>query len=144
MENNLYSDFQFVEKFNHAEIYVWQEKKILLIVATSNYIPIEEFKTVFTQASEIISKYSITKVIFDKRKLSVFHQPSMEWYFTIWKEEIFLKYGVKTHRKILSDDNVFVQSVKLGRMKIERDYPDGKYKELDIQYADSIEEAVEK
>jgi hypothetical protein len=130
MENNLSIDFQLVEKFSHVEIYVWQEKK--------------EFKTVFTQASEVISKYHITKVIFDKRKLSVFHQPSMEWYFTTWKEEMFLKYGVKMHRKILPNDNVFLQSVKLGRMKIEKDYPNGKYKELDIQYADSVEEAVEK
>lgn len=144
MENNLSIDFQLVEKFSHVEIYVWQEKKVLLIVAISNYIPIEEFKTVFTQTSEVISKYHITKVIFDKRKLSVFHQPSMEWYFTTWKEEMFLKYGVKMHRKILPNDNVFLQSVKLGRMKIERDYPNGKYKELDIQYADSVEEAVEK
>ncbi len=144
MENKSTNDFELIERFSHAEIYVWQEKKVLLIVATSNYIPIEEFKKIFTQSSEIIAKYRITKVIFDKRKLTVFHQPSMEWYFTTWKEEIYLKYGVKAHRKILPEDKVFVQSVQLGRMKIERDFPNGKYKELDIQYADSVEEAVEK
>ncbi|MCU0391527.1 MAG: hypothetical protein MUE81_10445 [Thermoflexibacter sp.] len=144
MENSLSSDFQLIEKFNHTAVYVWKDKQVLLIVAISNYIPIEEFKKVFTQTIEIISKYHITKVIFDKRKLTVFHQPSMEWYFTTWKEEIFLRYGVKTHRKILPEDNVFVQSVKLGRMKIEKDFPNGKYKELDIQYADSVEEAVAK
>ncbi|GAB4119390.1 MAG: hypothetical protein OHK0057_09970 [Thermoflexibacter sp.] len=144
MENKSSNDFQLIERFSHAEVYVWQEKEVLLIVATANYIPIEEFKELFTQTGEIIKKYHITKVIFDKRKLTVFHQPSMEWYFVHWKEEMFLKYGVKTHRKILPNDHVFVQSVKLGRMKIERDYPEGKYKELDIQYADSVEQAIEK
>lgn len=143
MENNTLDEFKIAEKFKHVELLVWKEKKILLIRATATYIPMEEFKEVFTKASEIIGKERLTKTIFDKTKLTVFHQPSMEWYFVEWKEELFVKYGLKMHRKILPADNVFVQSVKLGRMKIEKNYPNGKYKELDIQYAKSVEEAVE-
>lgn len=143
MENNNLGEFKIAEKFKHAELSVWKEKKILLIMATASYIPIEEFKEVFTKATEVIGRERLSKVIFDKTQLTVFHQPSMEWYFTVWKEELLSKYGLKTHRKILPNDNVFVQSVKLGRMKIEKNFPNGKYKELDIQYANSIEEAVE-
>ncbi len=143
MENSNLDNFKIAEKFKHAELHVWKEKKILLIRATATYIPIEEFKEIFTKASEIIGKERLTKTIFDKTKLTVFHQPSMEWYFVVWKEELLVKYGVKMHRKILPTDNVFIQSVKLGRMKIEKTYPNGKYKELDIQYANSVEEAVE-
>ncbi len=143
MDNNNLDEFKIAEKFKHVELLVWKEKKVILIRAIATYIPMEEFKEVFIKAGEIIGKERLTKTIFDKTKLTVFHQPSMEWYFVVWKEELFVKYGLKMHRKILPADNVFVQSVKLGRMRIEKNYPDGRYKELDIQYANSVEEAVE-
>lgn len=143
MENNNLDEFKIAEKFDHTELLVWKEKKVILIRATAPYIPMEEFKEVFTKATEIIGRERLTKTIFDKTQLTVFHQPSMEWYFIVWKEELLTKYGVRMHRKILPDNNVFVQSVKLGRMKIEKNFPDGKYKEMDIQYAKSVMEAVE-
>lgn len=143
MEKDNLGEFKIVEKFSHAELLVWKEKKALLIRATATYIPMEEFKEVFEKATEVIGKDKLTKTIFDKTKLTVFHQPSMEWYFVVWKEELLTKHGVRIHRKILPDNNVFVQSVKLGRMKIEKNFPNGKYKEMDIQYATSIMEAVD-
>jgi hypothetical protein len=143
MEETTLTEFKIAEKLSHAELLFSEDKKILLIVATVAYIPIGDFKEIFFKATDLIEKYNLTKVVFDKRKLTVFHQPSMEWYFTTWKEELLTKFGLKTHRKILPDNDVFIQSVKLGRMKIEKDFPNGRYKEMDIQYAHSIDEAVE-
>ncbi len=134
-----------VEKsFKHANILrVTGNTGVMIVEATTTYIPIEEFKTIFNYISDSIAKEPVTKLIFDKRKLTVFHQPSMEWYFVEWKEKMF-DLGLKVHRKILPTDIVFKQSVKIGRDRIKQIFPNGKYNEMDIQYADSIEEAIEK
>ncbi len=112
-----------------------------MIEATNTYIPIDEFKKIFLKAEEVARERSIRKVIFDKRKLEVFHQPSMEWYFTTWKEAL-LDLGVATHRKLLPEDFTFRKSVKLGQMKIREKYPDLRINEMDIQYAETMDEAL--
>ena len=134
-----------IEKsFKHANILrVTGNTGVMIVEATTSYIPIEEFKAIFNYIGDSITKQPVTKLIFDKRKLTVFHQPSMEWYFVEWKEKMF-DLGLKVHRKILPTDIVFKQSVKIGRDRIKQIFPNGKYNEMDIQYADSIEEAIEK
>jgi hypothetical protein len=66
----------------------------------------------------------------------------MEWYFVEWKEKMF-DLGLKTHRKILPKDPVFRHSVKVGREKIKNNFPNGKFNEMDIQYAEDIDQAIE-
>ncbi len=111
--------------------------------ATASYIPLEKFKEIFNFIGELAENKKLTKLIFDKRKLSVFRQPSMEWYFAEWKEKMF-DAGLIIHRKILPQDDVFRQSVRIGREKINKAYPSKKYHLMDIQYADSIDEALAK
>lgn len=130
--------------FKHAVIKTLESNpEIAIVEATSTYIPIEHFKEIFLSISELVRERKITKLIFDKRKLTVFHQPSMEWYFVEWKEKMF-ELGLKTHRKILPQDEVFRQSVKIGREKIKNMHPNGKYTLMDIQYAETLEEAIAK
>ena len=81
-------------------------------------------------------------MVFDKRALKVFHQPSMVWYFVEWKEEMYSK-GLTKHRKILPRDPVFRECVKLGRENLSKENPSAKYHELDIQYKNSIQEAID-
>src|SRR5688572_29907663 len=132
------------KEFKHGSIYLLpQQPSVAVVEATTNYIPLEQFKEIFNFIGELTFKKKITKLIFDKRKLSVFHQPSMEWYFVEWKEKMF-DAGLKTHRKILPQDDVFRQSVRIGRDKINKTYPSKKFNEMDIQYAESIEEALSK
>jgi hypothetical protein len=132
------------KEFKHSNIYLLtQYPGVALVEATANYIPLEQFKEIFNFIGELASREKLTKLIFDKRKLSVFHQPSMEWYFVEWKEKMFDD-GLKTHRKILPKDDVFRQSVRIGRDKINKMYPSKKFNQMDIQYAESIEEALSK
>ncbi len=114
-----------------------------MVAATGSYITIEEFKEILNYIGSLVKASKISKLIFDKQKLNVFHQPSMEWYFVEWKETMF-GLGLKTHRKILPDNQVFIQSVKIGREKIARDYPNGKFNQMDIAYASSIDDAINK
>ena len=44
--------------------------------------------------------------------------------------------------KSLPTDEVFRQSVKIGRRKIDEAFPDGKFHQLEILYAESLEEAI--
>ncbi|QSE99338.1 hypothetical protein JR347_05450 [Fulvivirga lutea] len=115
----------------------------LVVAATGTYITIDEFKSIFNYIGELVKSHKITKLVFDKRKLNVFHQPSMEWYFVEWKEKMF-DLGLKTHRKILPEDQVFRQSVKIGRQQIAEKYPNGKFNEMDIQYFENLDDAIEK
>lgn len=135
---------QLVEKkrLKHAAVYIVQNSpQIAVVEALSTYIPIDQFKEIFNFIGELVAKEKITKLIFDKRNLTVFHQPSMEWYFVEWKEKMFDK-GLKTHRKILPKDEVFRQSVKIGREKINIIHPNGKFKLMDIGYSESIDQAI--
>lgn len=129
------------EEFKHCDLFLVEHKPILIIKATDTYIPIEEFKQVFSQASHLIQKHDVKKVIFDKRRMRVFHQPSMEWYYVQWKEEL-LAQGMSVHRKLLPDDEVFRKSVELGKAKIMEKYPQFRLSEMDIKYYDDLQEAI--
>lgn len=130
------------KEFKHAKIYlVPGREEVAVVEATAGYIPLEPFKEIFNYIGELAEKKKLTKLIFDKRKLSVFHQPSMEWYFVEWKEKVF-EAGLTTHRKILPPDDVFRQSVRIGREKISKAFPSKKFNQMDIRYAESVEEAL--
>ncbi len=131
-------------EFKHATVStVSDHPTIAVVTAKTEYIPFEEFKKIFESIGKVVKEKSVTKLIFDKRNLTVFHQPSMEWYFTEWKEQMF-DIGLKTHRKILPENEVFRQSVKIGREKISKNFPNGKFTQMDIGYAESLNAAIEK
>lgn len=146
MENQpTITKYNLVEKFStkHAKIYTVKELPHIGIIQTkSNYIPIKNFQEIFNIMGDIVKQDRITKLVFDKQSLTIFHQPSMEWYYTLWKEDMY-HLGLKTYRKILPNDQAFRQSVKIGRDKIEKQFPDLKYATLDMCYVDSIDEAID-
>lgn len=133
-----------LKTFKSASIYKVQHTEIptLVVEATKTYIPMSEFKEIFRYIGDLVELDQIQKLIFDKTNLAVFHQPSMEWYFVNWKEDMFNK-GLTIHRKILPNDRVFVKSVEIGRKSIEEKYPFGKYKLMDIAYCDTLEKAID-
>jgi len=130
--------------FKHASVStVDTDSTIAVVTAKTEYIPIEEFKKIFESIGKLVKANNVKKLIFDKRNLTVFHQPSMEWYFTEWKAQMF-ESGLKTHRKLLPENEVFRQSVKIGREKINKNFPNGKFHQMDIGYAETLQEAIEK
>lgn len=133
--------YRLVEAFDYADIYLVEHQPVLVIEATTTYIPIDEFKKIFTKSVDVVKVNGIQKIVFDKRALEVFHQPSMEWYFSTWKEEL-LDHGVRMHRKLLPNDFSFRQSVKIGRTRISEKYDNLRTHEMDIRYVESIAEAI--
>jgi len=135
--------YELVLEKNYGKVFLLPDNHILILELTKEYVPIEEFREIFTETIPLIEKYKITKFIFDKQNLRVFHQPSMEWYFITWKQEIY-KLGLSVHRKILPQDQpAFAMAVEAGRAKIMNDYKDTVIPLLDIQYKTSIKEAIE-
>jgi len=127
--------------FKTAKIYLEETSNVLIVESLRSYILIEEFKEIFYKVNELIAEFQVTKLLFDKRKLKVFHQPSMEWYFVEWKDTAY-DLGIRIIRKLLPDDSVFIQSVKIGITKIKSEYPDAKFNLMDIQYSNTLEEAL--
>ncbi len=141
MEDPKYSDLELIKKAKSTCIYVDNLSKSLIIKSIGTYIPIGEFMEIFNFAIQVCEEKSLVKTVFDKRSLKVFHQPSMEWYFTIWKEQLF-EMGIKKHIKILPDDFVFKSSVKIGREKINENFPNSSFHQTEIIYVNNIDEAL--
>lgn len=113
-------------------------KKAILCTATDTYIKEVDFKEVFNEMLSFVKDNEVTRFVFDKRNLKVFHQPSMEWYHINWKPEV-AKYGVTRHRKILPDNKAFKMSVDIGRKNIITKNPE--VEKYDIKYTETLEEA---
>jgi hypothetical protein len=135
------NNFELIFEERDAKVYASPEKGIVICELLSDYVPIDNFKSIFLRISDIIKQGGYTKFIFDKRALRAFHQPSMEWYFLHWKNEM-LEYGVSQHRKILPAEKWFEKMVMIAKEQILKNNPDNIIEKLDIRYCDSIEEAI--
>jgi hypothetical protein len=124
-----------------ARVFHLPARYTAICVLTATYVPIADFKLLFYTIAEDIKRYQITRFIFDKRALRTFHQPSMEWYFVHWKQEMY-KHNLTTYRKLLPQDKWFEQAVMIGKAKILSSYPDTIIPQLDIRYCQSIQQAL--
>lgn len=136
-------DFSLKCKSQFSSLYVSEHLKMAICIADAEYIPIEKFKETFLRISELIHQMEIKHLIFDKRKLRTFHQPSMEWYFAVWKPEIKKK-GLVNHYKILPDLEWFEKAVEAGKHEIFKKFSKEILNGISIVYVKSIEEVVEK
>lgn len=135
--------YEIVINKDYGKVFLLPDNQIMICELTKEYVPIEEFREIFSETVPLIEKYQIKKFIFDKQNLRVFHQPSMEWYFIVWKQEIYEK-GLKIHRKILpQNEPTFKLAVEAGRAKIMSEYKDTIIPLLDIQYKTNIKDAIE-
>ncbi|MEN9444837.1 MAG: hypothetical protein RIS47_1727 [Bacteroidota bacterium] len=135
--------YEIVISKDCGKVFLLPDEHIMICELTKEYVPIEEFKEIFSETVQFIDKFKIKKFIFDKQNLRVFHQPSMEWYFVQWKQEIYTK-GLTVHRKILPQDQpAFNLAVEAGRAKIMVDYKDTVIPKLDIQYKTTVKAAIE-
>lgn len=135
------SDFQDYYNARFSRIYYNEDLKTIICELKAEYVPIEHFKDTFYKISELVEAGNNHKFIFDKRSLRAFHQPSMEWYFVVWKKEMYEK-GLKIHRKILPPEPWFRKSVAIAKEQISREHHELIIDKLDIRYCETIEEAI--
>ncbi|MGZ3866136.1 MAG: hypothetical protein ACXVC6_03080 [Bacteroidia bacterium] len=137
--------FKFEEKFNNnfASLRVSPELNFAVCTAVQEYIPIEHFKRTFELISQEVEMNKIHFFLFDKRALRTFHQPSMEWYFSVWKPAMREK-GLKDHFKILPDMEWFVKAVEAGKHEIFQKFGKEVISGISVTYVNTLEEAIEK
>ncbi|PIY08282.1 MAG: hypothetical protein COZ18_13075 [Flexibacter sp. CG_4_10_14_3_um_filter_32_15] len=135
-------EVEILQQNEIANVYWIPKANAIICEAVHEYMPYDDFKILFTNISGYVAKYRPENFVFDKRALKAFHQPSMEWYFTEWKDEMSKIYGLKKHRKLLPSITWFALAVKAGRAELAKKYPDAEFHNLDIQYKDSIIEAI--
>ena len=133
-------NFQAYFDDRFATVYYNSDKGIIICSLKTDYVPIDSFKYTFNKIGELVKSGVNNKFIFDKRSLRAFHQPSMEWYFTVWKKEM-LTSGLSAHRKILPDLPWFKKAVEIARGQLEKNHTELLSK-LDIQYSTTVKEAV--
>ena len=119
------------------------EHKTIFCVIKNSYIRKDDFEKLFNIMGEEAKIQGAEKIIFDKRNMKVFDQPSMTWYHIVFKEDLLASIGLKKYRKLLPQDNLFRMSVEIGKGRIAREH-DFDYEKYDIQYCESIEEAFTK
>ena len=125
-----------------ATISFEESKRAVVLKFKVGYVPIETFMKVMEEIEAFAKKERVAKMVFDKSNMTVFHQPSMEWYHTVWKVRM-LERGLKSYRKILPNDRLFQESVKIGREKIKKNNPQFDFNKFDIHYCNSLEEALQ-
>ena len=109
----------FLFENNYVTVTYLNESHTLLCIVKTSYIPMADFQVTFNKMEALTKGHTITRMVFDKSKLTTFHQPSMEWYHVHWKEKMYER-GLKIYRKILPANEFFVQSVQAGRQNIRK------------------------
>lgn len=136
-------DYSFKDVFctRFSKVSCDASAKIIICELRAEYVPIEHFRDTFYRIGELVNAGFNRKLIFDKRSLKAFHQPSMEWYFIYWKRDMYEK-GLKVYRKLLPKEEWFQKSVLYAREQILKQHPDNIIDKLDIKYCDTIKEAL--
>ena len=135
-------EFTLEYKSLFASLYFNKQLKMAICSADEDYIPIDNFKEIFLHISEMIERVEIKHFVFDKQKLRTFHQPSMEWYFAVWKPAIKSR-GLANHYKILPKLDWFEKAVEAGKYEIFQKFSKDILNGITITYVNSIEEAIE-
>lgn len=126
-----------------ATLYYAADKQAALIVTHAEYIPMEAFRELFENVTSLLQQKPVQKLVFDKRSMKVFHQPSMEWYYNTWKTKMLTSFGLRNHHKLLPNDALFRKSVEIGRTKILKQAAEGSaLTQLNIRYFEELEEAL--
>lgn len=134
-------DFKLANKNDFSSLYFNQQLKMAICFAEEEYIPIDSFKEMFLFLSSMIETVEINHLVFDKKKLRTFHQPSMEWYFAVWKPSIKNK-GLTNHYKILPKLDWFEKAVEAGKYEIFKKFSNTIVNGINITYVNSIDDAI--
>lgn len=144
MTHLIYNGYVFNLEYKgpFSSLYYNKELKMSICFAEEEYIPIDSFKEMFLHISEMINNVEIKHLIFDKQKLRTFHQPSMEWYFAVWKPTMKIK-GLTNHYKILPKLDWFEKAVEAGKYEIFQKFSKEILTGITVSYVNSIDEAIE-
>jgi len=118
LQDSLPEPFAIYYKTQYGQILYNSAYQAVIIEATSTYIPIEHFKALFNQVTELVSQHEVQKITFEKRALRTFHQSSLAWYLITWRTHLYEQLSLKQHNKLLPDLPWFKKAVEAGKNEI--------------------------
>jgi len=136
------NEFIVIFKDKYTTLTYYEKLTLAICQVDAEYIPINDFKKTFEFISKFIETSKIFYFVFDKSNLRTFHQPSMEWYFAIWKPSLRAK-GLVNHYKILPNLEWFAKAVEAGKHEILQKYGKDILSGINITYISSINEVIE-
>ena len=116
-------------------------KDVYIVEATSAHIPKTQFQEMFIGIGQAIIKGSFRKLVFDMSLIQFYQEATFDWYFMVWKETMYF-HGLRAHRIILPNNELIREALELSQQNAHEAFLEGKYSLLDIQYAESIDEAI--
>ncbi|NJO02305.1 MAG: hypothetical protein HC880_12000 [Bacteroidia bacterium] len=134
--------FQLLYEDGIGKIYYSTQISVFICEIVKEYIPIERFKNLLMVKAQMLKQHPCKKFIFDNREIRSFHQPSMEWYYIVWKPKMYEKFGLSVYRKLFTTELWFRKCIEVGLIKIKQSHPDNISHQLDIQVKESIREAI--
>jgi hypothetical protein len=135
-------DFVIVFSNEHGKVGYDSNSGIAYCKILTPYVPIEAFKNLLIETKKVVIERKLATFLFDKSELRAFHQPSMEWYYVHWKQEMY-NYGLTRHRKIMPAEAWFQRCVDAGKAEIFQKYPTlFESINMDIKYVKSEEEVM--
>ncbi|MBC7412301.1 MAG: hypothetical protein H7331_07595 [Bacteroidia bacterium] len=135
-------EFNLVKENPFISLYYNKKLKMAICSAKEEYIPIDYFKEMFLHISAMLKEFEINHLVFDKQKLRTFHQPSMEWYFAVWKP-VVKNMGLTNHYKILPKLDWFEKAVEAGKFEIFHKFSREILSGITITYVNSTDQAID-
>ena len=118
------------------------QNEAIICLPISDLVPTEVFKVFFLLAADEIKAKNAKRMVFDKRSLRLFDQAAMIWYYVELKPLIKVNTGMITYRKILPEDENFRLNVQIGKKFIVQQNPDFQFADYDIQYVETLSDAL--
>ncbi|MFT4736869.1 MAG: hypothetical protein ACI8QD_002685 [Cyclobacteriaceae bacterium] len=134
--------FKITDRAGQMELWT-NDSGVICCIAIQEYVSIEAFKTTFQTILSIASKANFHTLIFDKRALTTFHQPTMEWYYVDWKVSA-AELGIVNHFKILPPMEWFQKAVAIAKEGLDAQLKEKTGDRVVIRYTGTLKEGISK
>ena len=128
---------------NYATVSFMPANETAIVSIHGAYIPMTDYQQTLEKLGELVKQEKVQKLIVDARQLVAYHQPSVEWSFLNWKQEM-RTHGLNSYRYVLPNTGEYRRNLEHGIQKIRREHPNTDVLDrMDMAYCRSLEEAVE-
>lgn len=131
-------------RLSHATCYIVDaEPNTLLVRTNGEFIPKTQFQELFIAIGHLVVNKKINTLVFDMRSLSVFPTNAVEWYYLVWTELMFY-HGLQRHVIIQPKNELFREAAQQSREKLLKHHHESKFIAMDIRYADTLQQAIDR
>lgn len=141
-ETNILEEAMVVLENSSAYAWYLPECSVIVCVMKRASVTRSDFKALFEAVAAAARIYFPNKMVFDMRKMEVFDQQMMTWYYIEWKPKLFREIGLKKYRKLLPFNKLFRKYVAVNRKKLAKEHGFD-FSVFDIKYCETMQYALD-